>query len=93
MIVEKSGISFSFELAGIPIYQNPWRRQVGTDDRFPTRDASQTAPIVPVDANAKIQAALLYQASPIIAGAVKDGKLNVVAVRYDIASGKVSLLA
>ncbi|WP_245444806.1 carbonic anhydrase [Pseudaminobacter soli (ex Li et al. 2025)] len=46
-----------------------------------------------IDADAKIQAALLSQASPIIAEAVKDGKLKVVAARYDIANGKVSLLA
>lgn len=45
-----------------------------------------------IDANAKIQATLLSQASPIIAGAIKEGKLKVVAARYDIVSGKVSLL-
>ena len=43
-----------------------------------------------IDANAKIQATLLSQASPIIAGAIKEGKLKVVPARYDIASGKVS---
>jgi carbonic anhydrase len=46
-----------------------------------------------IDANAKIQATLLSQSSPIIAGAIKEGKLKVVPARYDIASGKVSLLA
>ena len=46
-----------------------------------------------IDANAKIQATLLSEASPIIAGAIKEGKLKVVPARYDIASGKVSLLA
>jgi carbonic anhydrase len=46
-----------------------------------------------IDANAKIQATLLSQTSPIIAGAIKEGKLKVVAARYDIVSGKVSLLA
>ena len=45
-----------------------------------------------IDANAKIQATLLSEASPVIAGAIKEGKLSVVAARYDIASGKVSLL-
>lgn len=45
-----------------------------------------------IDANARIQATLLSQASPIIAGAIKDGNLKVMAARYDIASGKVSLL-
>jgi len=46
-----------------------------------------------IDANAKIHANLLSEASTIIAGAIKDGKLKVVPARYDIASGKVSLLA
>lgn len=46
-----------------------------------------------IDANAKIQAALLSRASPIIAGAIREGKLKVLPARYDIASGKVSLLA
>ncbi len=46
-----------------------------------------------IDANAKIQASLLSKASPLIAGAIKEGKLKVVAARYDLASGKVSLLA
>jgi carbonic anhydrase len=45
-----------------------------------------------IDANAKIHATLLSQTSPIIAGAIKEGKLKVVPARYDIASGKVSLL-
>ncbi|MDL2408088.1 carbonic anhydrase [Rhizobium calliandrae] len=45
-----------------------------------------------IDVNAKIQAGLLSQASPIIAGAVAEGKLKVVPARYDVASGKVSLL-
>ena len=46
-----------------------------------------------IDANAKIQATLLSEASPIIAGAIQEGKLKVVPARYDIVSGKVSLLA
>ena len=46
-----------------------------------------------IDANARIQATLLSQASPLIAGAITEGKLKVVAARYDLASGKVSLLA
>ena len=46
-----------------------------------------------IDANARIQATLLSQASPIIAGAIKEGTLKVVPARYDIASGRVSLLA
>jgi carbonic anhydrase len=43
-------------------------------------------------ANAKIQAALLREASTVIAGLVKEGKLKVVAGYYDIASGAASLL-
>jgi carbonic anhydrase len=43
-------------------------------------------------ANAKIQAALLRQASTVIAGLVKEGKLKVVAAHYDIVSGSVTLL-
>jgi len=43
-------------------------------------------------ANAKIQAALLRQASTVIAGLVKEGKLKVVAGFYDIASGSATVL-
>src|SRR5271167_4335360 len=43
-------------------------------------------------ANAKIQAALLREASTVIAGLVKDKKLRVVAGYYDLASGAASLL-
>jgi carbonic anhydrase len=43
-------------------------------------------------ANAKIQAALLREASTVIAGLVKEQKLKVVAGYYDLASGSVSLL-
>lgn len=46
-----------------------------------------------IDANAKIQATLLSEASPVIAEAIKQGNLKVVPARYDIASGAVSLLA
>ena len=45
-----------------------------------------------IDANAKIQAALLSRASPLIAEAIKEGKLKAVAARYDIVTGAVSLL-
>jgi carbonic anhydrase len=45
-----------------------------------------------IDANAKLQATLLSRTSPIIAEASKDGKLKVVAGRYDISTGVVSLL-
>jgi carbonic anhydrase len=43
-------------------------------------------------ANARIQAALLREASTVIAALVKDGKLKVVAAHYDIVNGNVSLL-
>lgn len=42
--------------------------------------------------NAKIQAALLKEASTVIAALVKEGKLKVVAGYYDIGSGTVTLL-
>jgi carbonic anhydrase len=45
-----------------------------------------------IKANAKIQAALLSQSSPVIAGMVKDGKLKVAAGYYDLASGAVTML-
>lgn len=43
-------------------------------------------------ANAKIQAALLRQASTVIAGLVKEGQLKVVAGYYDITNGSATLL-
>jgi len=43
-------------------------------------------------ANAKIQAALLREASTVISSSVKDGKLKVLAAYYDVASGEVTLL-
>ena len=43
-------------------------------------------------ANAKIQAALLREASTVIASLVKDGKVKVVASHYDIVNGSVTLL-
>ena len=45
-----------------------------------------------IRANAKIQAKLLKDSSPVIASAVKDGKLKVVAAYYDLTDGKVTLL-
>ena len=45
-----------------------------------------------IDANARIQASLLRQSSPVMAQAIKEGKLRVLAGRYDLASGKVSLI-
>jgi carbonic anhydrase len=43
-------------------------------------------------ANAKIQAALLREASPVIAGLTKESKLLVVAGHYDLGTGAVTLL-
>jgi carbonic anhydrase len=43
-------------------------------------------------ANAKIQAALLREASTVIAGMVKEHKIKVVAGYYDLGSGMVSML-
>src|SRR5579862_1225776 len=43
-------------------------------------------------ANAKIQSALLREASTVISGLVKEGKLKVVSGHYDIATGSVTLL-
>ena len=45
------------------------------------------------EANAKIQAQLLKESSPVLAGLVKEGKLAVVAAFFDVASGKVTLLS
>ncbi len=45
-----------------------------------------------IKANAKIQAKLLTDSSPVVASAVKDGTLSVVAAYYDLAGGKVALL-
>jgi carbonic anhydrase len=45
-----------------------------------------------IRANATIQAKLITDSSPVVAKAIKDGKLKVVAAYYDLASGKVALL-
>lgn len=45
-----------------------------------------------IKANAKIQAGLLRESSPVIGDAIKKNQLKVVAAFYDLASGKVSLL-
>jgi carbonic anhydrase len=45
-----------------------------------------------IKANAKFQAALLRQSSPVIAGLVKAGSLKVVAGYYELAAGSVTLL-
>jgi carbonic anhydrase len=45
-----------------------------------------------IQANARIQARLLRESSPVLASLVKENKLKVVAGHYNLASGKVSLL-
>jgi carbonic anhydrase len=44
------------------------------------------------EANAKIQAALLRESSPVLTDLIKAGKLDVVAAFFDVGSGKVTLL-
>jgi carbonic anhydrase len=44
------------------------------------------------EANAKIQAQLVRESSPVLAGLIKEGKLSVVAGVFDVATGKVKLL-
>ena len=45
-----------------------------------------------IQANAKIQAALLRQSSPVLADHIKQNQLKIVAGYYDLSSGKVTLL-
>jgi carbonic anhydrase len=45
-----------------------------------------------IRANAKMQATVLREASPVLAGLVKEKKLTVVGAYYDLASGKVTVL-
>jgi len=59
----------------------------------PAVDAAGPDLAATIDANAKIQATLLSEASPVIAEAIKEGKLKVLPARYDLASGKVVLLS
>jgi carbonic anhydrase len=45
-----------------------------------------------IKANARIQAALLREASTVVSGLLKENKLKVIAAYYDLASGSVTLL-
>jgi carbonic anhydrase len=45
-----------------------------------------------IKANAKIQAGLLRQSSPVLADHIKENQLKIVAGYYDLLSGKVTLL-
>lgn len=61
----------------------------------PIRPAVDAAPGNAEEAtkiNAKNQAKILSQASPVLAGLIKENKLKVVAAHYDLANGRVSLL-
>jgi len=58
----------------------------------PAVDAAHGDVEAAIKANAKIQAKLLSESSPVIASAVKESKLRVVAAYYDLANGKVELL-
>jgi carbonic anhydrase len=49
--------------------------------------------VAAIKANAKIQATLLSEASTVISGMVKDGKVKVMAGYYDLGSGAVTLLS
>jgi carbonic anhydrase len=46
-----------------------------------------------IRANAKIQAKILAEASPVLADLIKKGALTVVASYYDLVTGKVTLLS
>ena len=69
------------QISGLYRYIRPAVDQAGKD-----LDAA-------IKANAKIQAALLRESSPVIADAIKQKQLTVVAAFYDLASGEVSLLS
>jgi carbonic anhydrase len=45
-----------------------------------------------IQANARIQAALLRKASTVVSGLVRENKLKVIAAHYDLAAGSVTLL-
>jgi carbonic anhydrase len=58
----------------------------------PAVDQAGTDLEAAIRANAKIQAALLRQSSPVLAEHIKQNQLKIVAGYYDLASGIVSLL-
>ncbi|MGB8183214.1 MAG: carbonic anhydrase [Stellaceae bacterium] len=66
------------QISGLYRYIRPAVDQAGKD-----LDAA-------IKANAKIQAALLRESSPVIADAIEKKQLTVVAAVYDLASGKVN---
>ena len=58
----------------------------------PAVDQAGSDLVAATKANAKIQAALLREASPVISGLVKGGKVKVVAGYYDLGTGAVTLV-
>jgi carbonic anhydrase len=58
----------------------------------PAVDQAGTDLTAAIKANAKIQAALLRQSSPVLAEQIKKNELKIVAAFYDLATGKVSML-
>jgi carbonic anhydrase len=76
-----AGKSVPGQISTLYSYLRPAVDQAGPDLEATTR------------ANAKIQAKILADASPVLAEAVKAGTLKVVASYYDLVSGKVSLLS
>jgi carbonic anhydrase len=58
----------------------------------PAVDAAKGDVEAAIRLNAQNQAHILAQASPVLAGLIKDNRLKVVAAYYDLASGRVSLL-
>ncbi len=68
------------QISGLYRYIRP-----AVDQTAPNLDAA-------IKANAKLQATLLRESSPVIADALKKNELTVVAAQYELASGKVSLL-
>lgn len=59
----------------------------------PAVEQAGSNPEAATKANARIQAALLRDASTVISGLVKEGSLKVVAGYYDVGTGVVELLA
>ena len=55
----------------------------------PAVDQAGSDLVAAIQANAKIQATLLREASPVLAGLVKAGNLQVVAAYYDVGTGVV----
>ena len=58
----------------------------------PAVDEAGANPEAAIKANAKIQARLLREASPVLADLVRQKQLVVAAAFYDVTNGKVTLL-